>query len=47
MHTSPHTDSPTYYERFREAFVTEMNEFVACCRNDLREFPEVPVAPHV
>jgi hypothetical protein len=25
---------PTYYERFREAFVTEVNEFVACCLDD-------------
>jgi hypothetical protein len=27
-------NSPTYYERFREAFVTEVNEFVACCLDD-------------
>ena len=29
--------SPTYYERFREAFVNEINEFVACCLDDTRE----------
>ncbi|OCF61446.1 hypothetical protein L486_01094 [Kwoniella mangroviensis CBS 10435] len=26
--------TPTYYERFREAFVTEVNEFVACVLDD-------------
>lgn len=25
---------PTYYERFKEAFVTEINEFAACCLDD-------------
>lgn len=29
-----------YYERFREAFVTEANEFTACCLDDL----ELPVS---
>lgn len=29
----------TYYERFREAFVTEANEFTACCLDNL----ELPV----
>lgn len=24
----------TYYDRFREAFVTEANEFTECCLND-------------
>lgn len=30
--------SPTYYERFREAFVTEVNEFTACVLDDKREY---------
>lgn len=35
-------NSPTYYERFREAFVTEVNEFVACCLDDTGQSPLTP-----
>ena len=28
---------PSYYERFKEAFVTEVNEFTACVLDDKRE----------
>jgi hypothetical protein len=29
--------SPTYYERFKDAFVSEVNTFVDCCLNDKRK----------
>lgn len=29
---------PSYYERFKEAFVTEVNEFTACVLDDKRKF---------